>query len=60
MTVSRLRLRVPKSESRLFVERESQRMRELEVEAWRMNDSTFFVAFVALCALIAIAALVVR
>lgn len=56
MTVSRL----PKSESRLIVERECQRMRALEHEAWRMNDATFFAAFVGLCALIALAALLVR
>ena len=60
MTVSRLRLRVPKSESRLFVERECQRLRELEVEEWRMKDSTFFGAFVAICGLIALAALFLR
>jgi len=60
MTVSRLRLRLPKSESRVIVERECERIRRTEIEAWRISDSTFFVAFVALCALIAIAALALR
>jgi hypothetical protein len=60
MTVSRLRLRLPKSESRLIVEREAERMRTVETEAWRMSDSTFFTAFVALAAAIAAAALLLR
>ena len=59
MTVSRLRLRLPKSESRVIAERLTE-LRRKEVEAWRMSDSTFFVAFVVLCAAIAVAALVLR
>jgi hypothetical protein len=60
MTVSRLRLRLPKSESRLMVERECERIRRYEVEAWRMSDSRFFTAFVVLCAAIIVAVLALR
>lgn len=56
MTVSRL----PKSESRLLVEREWERKRHLEVEVWRMTDTTFFAAFVAVCAALAVIALALR
>ena len=59
MTVSRLRLRVPKSESRVIGE-QLHAMRRAEVEAWNMSDSTFFTAFVVLAAVIAVAVLVLR
>jgi hypothetical protein len=60
MTVSRLRMRLPKSESRVIVERECERIRRAEIEAWRMSDSTFLTAFIALCGAIAVAAIVLR
>lgn len=60
MTVSRLRLKVPKSETREIVERQLAALRLAEPEAWRMSNSTFFVAFVAICALIAAAAMLLH
>jgi hypothetical protein len=60
VTVSRLRLRLPKSETRDLADRELAAMRRAEPEAWRMSNSTFFSAFVAITAALAIAALVLR
>jgi hypothetical protein len=57
MTVSRLRLKVPQSETREIAERYRTMMRRAAPEAWVMNDSRFFVAFVVLAAAIALAAL---
>jgi len=59
VTVSRLRLRVPKSETRDLADRALFAMRR-EPEAWRMSDSTFFTAFVVITAALAIAALILR
>jgi hypothetical protein len=59
MTVSRLRLRVPKSESRVISEH-LHAQRRAEIEGWNMSDSTFFTMFVVLAAAIAVAALVLR
>ena len=59
MTVSRLRLRLPKSETREIAEQMAH-MRRIEVEAWRMSDPTFFTAFVVLAGVIALAVLVLR
>jgi hypothetical protein len=60
MTASQLRLRVPKSETREIAERELARIRQLEVEAWRISNTTFFAAFVVLAGVITLAALVLR
>ena len=60
MTVSRLRLKVPKSETRELAEYHLNRLRLAEPEAWRMSDSTVLVAFVMLAGLLALAALVLR
>lgn len=59
MTVSRLRLKLPKSETREIAERYLA-IRRSEPVGWYTNDSWFFVAFVVLAAAIAIAALVLR
>jgi hypothetical protein len=61
MTVSHLR--VAKTETRDLAERERLSMRELrlgEPGEWTMSDATFFTAFVALAAVIALLALVLR
>jgi len=60
VTVSRLRLRLTKSETRDFADRELAEMRRTELEGWRMSNSTFFTTFVVVAAAIAIAALVLR
>jgi hypothetical protein len=60
MTVSQLRLRVPKSETREIAEREMARIRRAELEDWGVSNSTLFAVFVVIAAVIAIAALVLR
>ena len=57
MTVSRLR--VIKSETRDMAEHD-RIVRRFETNEWHMSNATFFIAFVAIAALLAIAALVLR
>jgi len=51
---------LPKSETRDLADREYSALRRNELEAWRMSNSTFFAAFVAITAVLAIAALLLR
>jgi hypothetical protein len=60
MTVSRLRLRLPSSETRDLADRAFADMRRAETHAWPMSNAVFFTAFVAIAAGLAIAALVLR
>ena len=57
MTVSRIRLKLQPSTTREIAERYRATMRRAAPEAWVMNDSRFFIAFVVLAAAIALAAL---
>jgi hypothetical protein len=58
MTVSRLR--VAKSETREFGERDRVRLSLGEIEEWRMTNGTFFVAFVAIAAVLTVLAIALR
>ena len=57
MTVSRLR--VAKSETRDMAEHD-RIVRTLQTADWHMSNATFFTAFVAIAAALAVVALVVR
>ena len=58
MTVSRLR--VAKSETREFGERDRMRLSLGEPSDWHMSNTTFFAAFVAIAALLTVLAIVLR
>ncbi len=61
MTVSRMRF--PKTETREFADQDRLAMRPLALgdpSEWTMGNGTFFTAFVAIAALLAVAALVLR
>ena len=58
MTVSRLR--VAKSETREFGERDRMRLSLGEPSDWHMSNATFFTAFVAIAAVLTVLAIVLR
>ena len=58
MTVSRLR--VAKSETREFGERDRMRLTLGEPSDWHMSNATFFTAFVAIAAVLTVLAIVLR
>ena len=58
MTVSRLR--VAKSETREFAERDRARLSLGDIEEWRMSNGAFFAAFVAIAAVLTVLAIVLR
>ena len=58
MTVSRLR--VAKSETREFGERDRLRLALGDPSEWRMSNATFFTAFVAIAAVLIVLAIVLR
>jgi hypothetical protein len=60
MSTTRLRLRLTASETRDLADRAIAESRASEVDAWPMNNTAFFAAFVAIAAVLAIAALVLR
>lgn len=57
---TRLRLRLPNSETREMAEAAIAASRRAEVDSWPMNNTAFFTVFVLVAAALAIAALVLR